>query len=79
MTGPERSYGRAPDGMRPIAIEPGFATADVFSARVNLLAADSLRHRQFFETLERNLGILPGLTGVYLGNGLPGVGWRGGG
>jgi predicted permease len=59
------------------AVEPGFATADVFSARINLLAADSLTHRQFFETLERNLTGLPGLTGAYLGNGLPGTGWRG--
>jgi predicted permease len=59
------------------AIEPGFATRDVFSARINLLVADSLRHRQFFETLERNLTALPGLDGAYLGNGLPGTGWRG--
>jgi putative ABC transport system permease protein len=59
------------------AIEPGFATADVSTARINLLAADSLRHRQFFETLERNLTALPGLDGAYLGNGLPGTGWRG--
>jgi putative ABC transport system permease protein len=60
------------------SVEPGFATADVFSARITLPAADSLRHRQFFETLEHDLAAVPGVDGVYLGNGLPGTGWRGG-
>ena len=60
------------------AVEPGFITADVLSARINLLAADSLRHRRFFEALEQNLAAMPGVQGAYLGNGLPGTGWRGG-
>jgi ribonuclease PH len=35
MTGPERSYGRAPDGMRPIAIEPGFVRTATGSALIS--------------------------------------------
>jgi ribonuclease PH len=35
MTGPERSYDRAPDGMRPIAIEPGFVRTATGSALIS--------------------------------------------
>jgi len=60
------------------AVAPRFASADVFTARVSLTSTDTLRQRQFFETLEHNLATVPGLSGAYLGNGLPGTGWRGG-
>jgi ribonuclease PH len=35
MTPSERSYGRAPDGMRPIAIEPGFVRTATGSALIS--------------------------------------------
>lgn len=60
------------------AIDPRFASSDVFTARVSLTGADTLRQRRFFETLERDLATVPGLSGVSLGNGLPGTEWRGG-
>jgi len=59
-------------------VEPGFASADVYTARVSLASRDSLRRRQFFEALDRELTTMPRVTGAYLGNGLPGTGWRGG-
>jgi len=59
-------------------LEPGFASTDVFTARVSLTARDTVRRRQVFETLERELTAMPGATGAYLGSGLPGTGWGGG-
>jgi predicted permease len=59
------------------AVEPHFASADVFTALVSLPPGDTLAQRRFFETLERNLAAVPGLGGVYVGNGLPGAGWAG--
>jgi len=55
-------------------VEPGFATSGILTARVTLTTNDTVRQRTFFETLERDLGVAPGRTGVYLGNGLPGGG-----
>ena len=56
-------------------VDPKFTTADVYTARVSLLAADSARNRGFFEMLEQNLGAAPGLRGVSLSSELPGSGW----
>ena len=59
-------------------VEPGFASADVFTARVSLTSRDTVRRRQFFEALDRELTAMPGAKGAYLGSGLPGTGWGGG-
>ena len=59
-------------------VEPGFASADVFTARVSLASRDPVRQRQFLEALDRELTAMPGAKGAYLGNGLPGTGWGGG-
>jgi predicted permease len=59
-------------------VEPGFASADVYTARVTLTSRDTVRRRQFFEALDRELTALPGAKGAYLGSGLPGTGWGGG-
>ena len=59
-------------------VEPGFASADVFTARVNLTTPDTVRRRRFFESLERELTAMPGAKGAYVGSGLPGTGWAGG-
>ena len=56
-------------------IDPGFSTSGILTARVTLTTNDSMRQRAFFETLERELATRPGISGVYLGNGLPGTGW----
>jgi putative ABC transport system permease protein len=58
-------------------LEPGFATADVFTASVTLTSRDTVRRRAFFETLEHELTAIPGVAGAYLGSGLPGTGWGG--
>jgi predicted permease len=58
-------------------IDPGFATADVYTARVSLTSRDTVRQRRFFETMERELAALRDVTGVYLGSELPGSGWSG--
>jgi len=59
-------------------LEPRFASADVFTARVSLTTRDTVKQQQFFEALERELTALRGARGAYLGNGLPGTGWSGG-
>jgi predicted permease len=64
--------------VRTRTIEPRFASSDVFTARVSLTSVDTLRQRELFETLEQKLAAVPGLTGAYLGNGLPGTAWSGG-
>jgi len=56
-------------------IDPGFTTDGILTARMTLATNDSVRQRTFFETLERDLAAHPGITGVYVGNGLPGSGW----
>jgi predicted permease len=58
-------------------LEPGFRTADVLTARITLPARDTVRQRAFFDEVERELSKQPGFTSVYLGSGLPGVGWGG--
>ncbi len=58
-------------------VEPGFASANVFTARVSLTSRDTVRQRQFFESLDRELTAMPGANGAYLGSGLPGTGWAG--
>jgi predicted permease len=63
--------------LRVNVLEPRFESADVFTGRVSLTSTDSLRQRQLLETLEHDLATEPGLAGVYIGNGLPGTGWRG--
>jgi len=59
-------------------VEPGFASADVYTARVSLASRDPVRQQQFFEALDRELTAMPGAKGAYLGSGLPGTGWGGG-
>ena len=59
-------------------IEPGFAARDVYTARVSLASRDTVRRRQFFEALDRELTAMSGAKGAYLGSGLPGTGWGGG-
>ena len=59
------------------SFSPRFASANVFTARVSPSSADPLAQRRFLEKLERSLTTEPGFEGTYLGNGLPGTGWRG--
>jgi len=63
--------------IRVDTLDPRFATTDVFTARVSLTSRDSVVQRRMLEALEQNLAAVPGLTGVSVGNGLPGTGWRG--
>ena len=58
-------------------LEPGFASATVATARVSLTGTDTLRQHLFLEAVARDLSSLPGLDGIYIGNDLPGTGWRG--
>jgi predicted permease len=58
-------------------VAPRFNYASVFTGRVSLASTDTVRQRQFFQTMERDLKGLPGIEGVFLGNGFPGTGWRG--
>ena len=58
-------------------LEPRFASRDVFTARVSLTTADTLRRREVFEALDGQLRALPGVQGAYVGSGLPGTGWGG--
>ena len=58
-------------------LEPGFASADVYTARVSLASRDPVRQREFFEGLDRELTAMPGAKGAYLGSGFPGTGWGG--
>ncbi|HKW49515.1 MAG TPA: ABC transporter permease [Gemmatimonadaceae bacterium] len=58
-------------------LDPRFTSEAVVTARTSLTTTDTLRQRQFFETVERDLTAQSGLDGVYLGSDLPGAGWRG--
>lgn len=58
-------------------IDPGFRTQDVFTARMTALTRDSATNRQRFEAVETALAGTPGITSVYVGNGIPGSGWSG--
>ena len=59
-------------------LEPGFATAEVYTARVSLTTRDTVRQQAFFTALEHELSALPGVTSATLGSGLPGTGWSAG-
>lgn len=58
-------------------IDPGFRTEDIFTARMTALARDSATSRQRFESIEAALAGTPGISSVYVGNGIPGTGWSG--
>ena len=58
-------------------VEPGFVTANVFTARLTASPADSMKQRAFFESVDRELSSLSGVDGAYLGSGLPGSGMSG--
>jgi len=62
-------------------MDPGFATANLFTARVGFPAAytDTVMQRRFFEQLEPKLANLPGVRAAALTSGLPGTGSGGGG
>jgi predicted permease len=55
------------------AIEPGFATKDVFTAQVSYSTTDPTRRRQFFETLAQELARMPGARTAALSTRLPGT------
>ena len=57
-------------------IDPGFATTNVFTARVGFPSAytDTLQQRQFFEGLQQQLTSVPGVEAVSLSSSLPGLG-----
>ena len=57
------------------AVEPGFTSAGVFTARVSPSASDPAGQRRFLEAVEQRLSALPGVAGVYVGSSLPGTGW----
>ena len=59
------------------AVEPRFTSAGVFTARVSLSSADTLKQRQFLEAMEHDLSEVSGLDAIYLGDGFPGTGWSG--
>ena len=56
-------------------MDPGFETANMFTARVGFPAAytDTVMQRRFFEQLEPKLAALPGVRTASLSSGLPGV------
>ena len=57
-------------------MDPGFPTANLFTARVGFPAAytDTLMQKRFFQELEPRLAALPGARDAALSSGLPGVG-----
>jgi putative ABC transport system permease protein len=56
------------------SVDPRFVTASVFTARLTASPTDSLKQRAFFESVDRELGTVPGVDAAYLGTGLPGSG-----
>ena len=60
-------------------MDPGFPTANMFTARVGFPAAytDTLMQKRFFEQLEPKLAALPGVRAAAISSGLPGVGGGG--
>ena len=58
-------------------IQPGFETIGVYTARVALARADTVRQYAFYQSLEQELSKVPGITSVSMTSGLPGVGWGG--
>ena len=57
-------------------IDTGFATTNVFTARVGFPSTytDTLQQRQFFEGLQQRLAAVPGVQAVSLSTSLPGTG-----
>ena len=57
-------------------MDPGFETANLFTARVGFPAAytDTVMQRRFFEQLEPKLASLPGVRTAAIASGLPGTG-----
>ncbi|HEY2848885.1 MAG TPA: ABC transporter permease [Gemmatimonadaceae bacterium] len=58
-------------------VTPGFASADIFTARLNASPADTAKQRAFFKAVEEQTASIPGAGSVYIGSGLPGSGWSG--
>lgn len=60
-------------------MDPGFPTANLFTARVGFPAAytDTLMQKRFFEQLQPKLAALPGVRAAAISSGLPGVGGGG--
>jgi putative ABC transport system permease protein len=56
-------------------MDPGFATTDVFTARVGypLVYTDTLRQQRFFQQLEQRVAALPGVRAASVSSGLPGA------
>ncbi len=56
-------------------MDPGFATHEVFTARVGFPAGytDTIAERQFFEGLADQVGRMPGVEGAAISSGLPGA------
>ncbi|HSA57334.1 MAG TPA: ABC transporter permease [Gemmatimonadaceae bacterium] len=61
-------------------MDPGFRTANVFTARLGFPSTytDTMMQRQFHEQLRQRLAVLPGATNATIMSGLPGVGSNGG-
>jgi predicted permease len=61
-------------------MDPGFRTANIFTARVGFPATytDTLAQRRFHEQLRERLTQIPGVKGAALASSLPGVGSNGG-
>lgn len=62
-------------------MDPGFRTANVFTARLGFPATytDTAMQKQFYEQLRPRLAALPGATHAVITSSLPGVGGNGGG
>lgn len=58
-------------------VNPGFRTQDIFTARVTPLPRDSAVSKTRFEAIESALAGTPGISNVYIGNGIPGTAWNG--
>jgi predicted permease len=57
------------------AVEPGFTSAGVYTARVDPSSSDPAARQRFLEAVEQRLQALPGVAGAYVGSELPGTGW----
>ncbi len=61
-------------------MDPGFRTANIFTARIGFPAGytDTLMQKEFFVQLRDRLAALPGARGATIGSALPSVGSNGG-
>ncbi len=61
--------------MRLRNMDPGFATASVFTARIGYPEAytDTLRQKRFFRQLNERLATIPGVRAAAISSGLPGA------